>query len=191
MSQFEASVDNNSLPVSNSNSNSLVEVKINTNGSEKVFSFDGSEVYDPNKIAEDAKESNTSFSYSGRHDHGDLPCLLNSNSNNNKINNNSNSNNKCDEGNCSKTDHYLRLVGAVQEAKYALDSYITDDMKKQNAILINNMYKDADADVDSKTSYISNTSQSSIVAQSEELDVDESGSSPDINMPPKKINRIE
>lgn len=56
----------------------LVEVKFNFEGTDThsiATSNSNSKPYDPNLIAEDARESNLSFNYSGRHDHGKLPDL--------------------------------------------------------------------------------------------------------------------
>lgn len=56
--------------------------------------------YEPNEIAEDARESNVSFNYSGRHDHGPLPYL--------------------------RADEYGdMLVSSLQEAKEACGEYLT------------------------------------------------------------------
>ena len=56
----------------------LVEVNFNFEGVDThsiATSKSTSKPYNPNLVAEDARESNLSFNYSGRHDHGTLPEL--------------------------------------------------------------------------------------------------------------------
>ena len=56
--------------------------------------------YAPDAVAEDARSSNLSFHYSGRHDHGDLPSL------------------RADSAG-------VALVSAIQEAKAECGAYLT------------------------------------------------------------------
>ncbi len=62
-------------------STSIVQVSISINGEKQPdFNIDGvrsekDEGYDPNLIAEDARTSNLSYNYSGRHDSGSLSKL--------------------------------------------------------------------------------------------------------------------
>lgn len=60
---------------------------------------------DINEVANDAVNSNTSFGYSGRHDHGSLPQL--------------------------KSDpKHAQLVASIQEAKIACDQFLTSEIEK-------------------------------------------------------------
>ena len=56
-------------------------------------------VHDPNSISEEAAASNTSFLYSGRHDHGNLPSMR-------------------------STGYYSELIWALQESKRRFDDGI-------------------------------------------------------------------
>jgi hypothetical protein len=60
---------------------------------------------DINEVAPDAVNSNTSFGYSGRHDHGSLPLLNND-------------------------PRMGKLVSALQEAKKQCDDFLTDEIAK-------------------------------------------------------------
>ena len=64
------------------------------------------EAVDINEVAPDAVSSNTSFGYSGRHDHGALPTL------------------KCDP-------KHARLVASIQDAKKACDEFLTQALEQQ------------------------------------------------------------
>jgi hypothetical protein len=61
---------------------------------------------DINEVASDAVNSNTSFGYSGRHDHGSLPQL------------------KCDP-------KHAQLISSIQDAKAACDQFLTSELDKQ------------------------------------------------------------
>ena len=68
-----------------------------------IIRSDGSgmvHMYAPDAVAEDARTSNLSFNYSGRHDHGDLPSL------------------RADAAG-------VALVSAIQEAKAECGAYLT------------------------------------------------------------------
>jgi len=60
----------------------------------------GSAPADVNAVTEEARTSRTSFSYSGRHDHGELPVLR-------------------------STGPLAELVASLQEAKRQCDAYLT------------------------------------------------------------------
>jgi len=65
------------------------------------MAFDGKTMgYRPDDVAEDARCSNVSFNYSGRHDHGKLPSL-------------------------HAEERGMALVGALQEAKAASGEHLT------------------------------------------------------------------
>ena len=61
---------------------------------------------DINEVAPDAVSSNTSFGFSGRHDHGTLPTL------------------KCES-------KHARLVASMQDAKKACDEFLTRALEQQ------------------------------------------------------------
>jgi len=54
---------------------SLVSIDYTLNGDKKSININDSKPFNTNEVAEDAKISNTSFGYSGRHDHGILPQM--------------------------------------------------------------------------------------------------------------------
>ena len=64
--------------------------------------------YAPDAVAEDARTSNLSFHYSGRHDHGDLPSL------------------RADPAG-------VALVSAIQEAKAECGAYLTQLINVEGA----------------------------------------------------------
>ena len=64
------------------------------------------ETLDINEIAADAINSNTSFGYSGRHDHGQLPHL-------------------------QSDSKHANVIASIQEAKKACDEYLTKEMELQ------------------------------------------------------------
>ena len=81
----------------------LVEIYFDFDGEilAKNMTFDGqTKGYHPDEVAEDARESNVSFNYSGRHDHGKLPSM-------------------------QSDDRGMALVGALHEAKAASGTYLT------------------------------------------------------------------
>jgi len=97
-------------------SNPLVEVTITACG--KVISsqkFNSSEHLDPNIVDEEAKTSNTSYKFSGRHDHGNLELL------------------NCAEADDSKAAHYGRLIASAHDAKMSTDAIVTSYMSANNA----------------------------------------------------------
>ncbi len=61
---------------------------------------------DVNKVTAESRASNTTFEYSGRHDHGDLPVLKSSGPN-------------------------ALLVSALQEAKRECDRYLTQKINEE------------------------------------------------------------
>ena len=67
-----------------------------------------SEARDVNNVHEDAKTSNTSYGYSGRHDHGSLPELKSS-------------------GNMA------RLIASLEDAKRESDMVITDIIRREKS----------------------------------------------------------
>lgn len=74
-----------------------------------VFAHQAETAFSVNDISQAAKEANTVFSFSGRHDGGDL-CLL-------------------------KTDSpYVDLLGAIKEAKQSCDSFLTTEIGIHNAL---------------------------------------------------------
>jgi hypothetical protein len=90
-----------------SSSEPVVEISFSFNGVPQVR---GVSITDPapidiNEVAPDAMNSNTSFGYSGRHDHGSLPLLNND-------------------------PRMGRLVSALQEAKKQCDDFLTAEIAK-------------------------------------------------------------
>lgn len=80
---------------------SLVAIEYNLNGEKKSIKINGSvKPFNTNEVAEDAETSNTSFGYSGRHDHGILPQMK------------------------SDGSHAI-LVSALIEAKKECDKFLT------------------------------------------------------------------
>ena len=77
-----------------------VSVKFTFKGREESIVVSRAESSNINEISAEAKESNTSFEYSGRHDHGMLPTLKS-------------------EG------HMAQLVGSLEEAKKECDKVLT------------------------------------------------------------------
>jgi hypothetical protein len=83
-----------------------------------AFQFHGSKIdheiatvsspLDINEVASDAVNSNTSFGYSGRHDHGSMPQL------------------KCDP-------KHAQLISSIQDAKAACDQFLTSELDKQTS----------------------------------------------------------
>ena len=65
------------------------------------------EALDINEIAADAIDSNTSFGYSGRHDHGQLPQL-------------------------QSDPKHANVISSSQEARKACDEYLTKEMESQS-----------------------------------------------------------
>ena len=61
----------------NGEGKSTIKISFKFNGvnQTKIISINDAAVIDINKIAPDAVDSNTSFGYAGRHDHGSLPML--------------------------------------------------------------------------------------------------------------------
>jgi len=83
-----------------------VSVKFEFKGAEQEPIVCHSEGTDINSISAEAKESNTSYEYSGRHDHGTLPQL--------------------------KSDgHMAQLVGSLQDAKREGDAVLTALIEKE------------------------------------------------------------
>ena len=68
----------------------------------KILPSDISE-FDPNEISEEARMSNTSFKYSGRHDHGDLPKMKSS-------------------------GYYSKICSALYKAKSTCDELLTNEI---------------------------------------------------------------
>ena len=66
------------------------------------------EPVDINEIAADAINSNTSFGYSGRHDHGQLPQL-------------------------QSDPRHANVISSIQEARKACDEYLTKEMEAQQS----------------------------------------------------------
>lgn len=62
--------------------------------------------FDANQVSAEARVSNTTFGYSGRHDHGDLPTL-------------------------KSTGVNAVLVSALQEAKRECDKYLTERINEE------------------------------------------------------------
>ena len=65
--------------------------------------------FNPNIVTEEARSSNTSFKYSGRHDHGNLPELRSS-------------------------GEYAKLCNALYRAKDICDELLTNEINLVNAI---------------------------------------------------------
>ena len=84
----------------------IIEVSFSFNGIEQTRISISSCVpeFDPNIISEEAAKSNTSCSYSGRHDHGNLPVLKSS-------------------------GPYATLISGLLETKVKCDTFLTDLMK--------------------------------------------------------------
>ena len=88
-------------------SENLVEVFICADGTQEVsFSFKSTDI-NPNEISAEARDSNTSWKFSGRHDHGLLAEL--------------------NDGFANK--EYAQLICSIKEAKMGCDEYITGFMK--------------------------------------------------------------
>ena len=107
--------------------NTMVEVIISGNAvTNTSLKFGSITTYDPNEVTAEAKVSNTSYDYSGRHDHGNL------------INLNNNYENKT-------TKEYGMLINNVLEAKKSCDQYITSCMNTNNT---SNNNKSMDMDME-------------------------------------------
>jgi len=89
-------------------SNSIVSISYVLDGMHKSIDIKEEEVapYNINEVAEDAKVSNTSYGYSGRHDHGILPQMK------------------------SDGPHSV-LISALYEAKKESDKILTDLIKEE------------------------------------------------------------
>lgn len=86
--------------------------------------------FDVNAVAADAKVSNTSFGYSGRHDHGSLPILRTGapdscNADENKMD----VMQGVEDGKLGRA-HTAKLISALMEAKSQCDAFITLEMKQ-------------------------------------------------------------
>ena len=77
-----------------------VSVKFSFKGKERPPISIRAEAADINRISAEAKESNTSFDFSGRHDHGTLPVL-------------------------KSKGPMAQLVGSLEEAKQECDKVLT------------------------------------------------------------------
>ena len=86
-----------------------IEFEFNGTKQDHVISIQiATETLDINEIAADAINSNTSFGYSGRHDHGQLPLL--------------------------KSDpQHANIIASIQEARKACDEYLTKEMESQSS----------------------------------------------------------
>lgn len=95
------------------NSTIRISFKFNAVDQTKVISIIDATAIDINKIAPDAVDSNTSFGYAGRHDHGSLPEL--------RYN--------LTTGN---------VIASLQEAKRECDDFLTlsikDELEKSSSI---------------------------------------------------------
>jgi hypothetical protein len=90
-----------------SDDNNIVSINYVLNGvSKSICIKDGLPPFNINEVAEDAKVSNTSFGYSGRHDHGLLPQMK------------------------SDGPHAV-LISALYEAKKNCDKLLTDLIKEE------------------------------------------------------------
>lgn len=113
----------------------LVEVTFLAAG--KVISseqFNSKTSTDPNFVSEEAKVSNTSYQFSGRHDHGNLALLSTAS----------------DSSDDSKVSHYGRLISSLQEAKMSSDAVITSFMNA-NGVALNSSKDDLIDEVSSST----------------------------------------
>lgn len=82
-----------------------VVISFNLNGQERTIAIDKPKPVDINQVAEDARNSNTSFGYSGRHDHGNLPTL-------------------------KSGGQIAELLAAMQEAKAESDAILTAEIDR-------------------------------------------------------------
>lgn len=88
-------------------SQAIVSIDFVLNGiSCKQISIDSPLPLDMNQASEESRKSNTSFEYSGRHDHGDLPQL-------------------------KSTGPHALLVAALQEAKRECDKFLTQKINAE------------------------------------------------------------
>jgi hypothetical protein len=80
---------------------SIVSIEFNLEGRQPtILNIEQSaSLYDPNAVSEEAAASNTSFEFSGRHDHGQLPRL-------------------------NMSGPYLPVVRALYEAKIQTDIFL-------------------------------------------------------------------
>ena len=85
-----------------------IEFEFHGTKQEHVISIQiATETLDINEIAADAINSNTSFGYSGRHDHGQLPQL-------------------------QSDPQHANIISSIQEARKACDEYLTKEMEAQS-----------------------------------------------------------
>lgn len=95
------------MSVSSSSVASIVSVDFLLNGELKhQVKITEAGDYDTNKVSAESRVSNTTFEYSGRHDHGDLPQL-------------------------KSTGPHAVLVSALQEAKKECDRYLTQRINEE------------------------------------------------------------
>lgn len=93
--------------MSSSSAQPIVTVDFILNGELKnQISISEPTAYDANKVSAESRVSNTTFEYSGRHDHGDLPAL-------------------------KSTGPNAVLVAALQEAKRGCDEYLTQQINEE------------------------------------------------------------
>ena len=105
--------------------------------------------FDVNTVADEARESNTSYKYSGRHDHGTLPTL-------------------------KSTGTAAQLFDALMEMKQECDKYLTDQiaihMTSQPPV---SQRSDAIAAPKKKKLRLAEGGTSQEGAQSEDIDIEE------------------
>ena len=92
--------------MNDTNNNNVVSIDYVLNGVNKSIVIKEGLPININEVAEDAKVSNTSFGYSGRHDHGLLPQMK------------------------SDGPHAV-LISALYEAKKQCDKLLTDIIKEE------------------------------------------------------------
>lgn len=95
------------------NDDNIVSINYLLNGVNKSISIKDGIPFNTNEVAEDAKVSNLSFGYSGRHDHGLLPQMK------------------------SDGPHAI-LISALYEAKKECDKLLTDVIKEEAATILAN-----------------------------------------------------
>ena len=107
MESLQTKVGSERMSASSSSVASIVSVDFLLNGELKhQVRITESCEFDANKVSAESRISNTTFEYSGRHDHGDLPQL-------------------------KTTGPHATLVSALQEAKKECDKYLTQRINEE------------------------------------------------------------
>jgi len=115
---------------------SLVQTTISKD-EQSIFFIDlvdpQSHPFEVNSVALDSIGSNTSFGYSGRHDHGNLPTLRNATSSCTVSTTAECKNEESEQGSTKEGRvHTSKLISALMDAKAECDAFLTTEMKQND-----------------------------------------------------------